>query len=94
LIADHDPGGDANVPYLRGVIAAYDQVGAERRRLPVEDLRVGETHVIVGTFCSEDVLERLSVHCGRDSDEYAHGVVYEGLLLHEGSLPIPRGAQK
>jgi hypothetical protein len=66
MVSDHDPGGDANLPNLRSIVVAHDQVRAERRRLFVKGLRVSEAHfVVVWAFCSKDVRDRLLIHLGR-----------------------------
>jgi hypothetical protein len=72
VVADYDPGGDTNLPHLRSVVAAHDQMGTKRSRLPVEGIGVGEVHVVVGALSSDGVRERLAVHGGRYGDQYAH----------------------
>src|SRR5215204_6668167 len=83
----YDPGGDAHLPYLRSGIVAHDQVGTERRRLPVEGLRIGEAHIVVGALFSEDERERLSVHGGCYGDQYAHDDLLGAPLQRNGPVP-------
>jgi hypothetical protein len=72
VVADYDPGGDTNLPYLRSIISTHDHMRTKRRRLLIEDIGVGETYLVVGAVCSEDVSERLAVHHGRYGEQYAH----------------------
>jgi hypothetical protein len=73
VVADHDPGGDEYLSYLRrSGIVAHDQVGTERCRLPLKGIGLGEEHLVVGAIFSEDVGERLPVYGGCYGEQYAH----------------------